>query len=462
MTFGAVRLLDKPQYPAEARETTTLARQVNYGGAPVPFDFTRAAERSMQAVVHIKASESRQAALQRQRDLRQSDPFEYFFGQRFGYEQQPRTGTGSGVIYSADGYILTNNHVIEGADQVKVTLTDDRDFVATVVGTDPKTDVAVLKIDGTDLPTVTLADSDRLRVGDIVFAVGNPLGVGQTVTMGIVSAKGRSKLGLLENVAGYEDFIQTDAAINMGNSGGALIDARGRLVGINSAIISPSRGNIGIGLAIPVNLARFVLDSLATTGTVARGHLGVSSETVTADVAEQLGLPRTTRGVVLTDIDPDSPAEKAGLQRTDVVVAINGHAVGTWEELRLLIAQVPPGATASLRVMRDGQPLAIDVTLDRAKENPDELFAGVEVAPLTPELRRRLRDPRINGLVITKVAEDSPFRDRLAPNLIILEINRAPVTELRVAQGKLVRGGSNLLTVFDGRGVRFVVIALPR
>ncbi|MDP3072229.1 MAG: Do family serine endopeptidase [Opitutaceae bacterium] len=391
--------------------------------------------------------------------------FRQFFGDIPDQERRSeQQGMGSGVIVTTDGYILTNNHVIEGADKVKVTLADDRDFVATVVGADPKTDVAVLKIDGQDLPRVTLADSDKLRVGDIVFAVGNPLGVGQTVTMGIVSAKGRSKLGLLENVSGYEDFIQTDAAINMGNSGGALVDARGRLVGINSAIISPSRGNIGIGLAIPVNLARFVLDSLATSGTVARGHLGVSSETVTADVAEQLGLARTIRGVVITDIDPESPAERAGLKRTDVVVAINGHTVATWEELRLLISQVAPEATASLKVMRDGEALTIDVTLGRVEEKPNELFAGVEVAPLTPELRRRLgiRDPRITGLVITGMDDNSPLRDRLAPNMVILEINRAPVPDLRAARDKIVKGDRNLLSVFDGRGVRFVVVTVPR
>ena len=185
--------------------------------------------------------------------------FRQFFGNIPDQERESRQeGLGSGVIVSADGYILTNNHVVEGADELKVTLADDRDFMAKVVGTDPKTDVAVLKIEAEGLPTVTLADSDKLRVGDVVFDVGNPLGVGQTVTMGIISAKGRSKLGLLENVSGYEDFIQTDAAINMGNSGGALVDARGRLIGINSAIITPSRGSVGIGFAIPVNLARFI------------------------------------------------------------------------------------------------------------------------------------------------------------------------------------------------------------
>ena len=388
-----------------------------------------------------------------------------FFRQYFGIPDQEREsrqeGLGSGVIVTADGYILTNNHVVEGADELKVTLSDDRDFIAKVIGNDPKTDIAVLKIEGENLPTVTLADSDKLRVGDVVFAVGNPLGVGQTVTMGIVSAKGRSKLGLLENVSGYEDFIQTDAAINMGNSGGALIDARGRLVGINSAIITPSRGNIGIGLAIPVNLAAFILNSLVETGAVARGYLGIEADTITADVAEQLGLSRDTRGVVVTDLDPNSPAEKAGLKRTDVILALNGHPVTTREELRLLVSQTVPDSRASLKIVSDGRPRTLAVTVGKVVENPNELLAGIDVAPLTAELRRRLRlnDPRVNGLAITRVAEDSPFADRLRPDMVILEVNRGPVAEIRAAREKLV-SGRNLLAVFERGQVRFVVVTI--
>ncbi len=387
-----------------------------------------------------------------------------FFGNIPDQERESRQeGLGSGVIVTADGFILTNNHVVEGADELKITLADDRDFIAKVIGTDPKTDIAVLKIDARDLPTVTLADSDKLRVGDIVFAVGNPLGVGQTVTMGIVSAKGRSKLGLLENVSGYEDFIQTDAAINMGNSGGALIDARGRLVGINSAILSPSRGNIGIGFAIPINLASFIMNSLAESGTVARGYLGVTSDTLTADIAEQLGLPKESRGVVVTDIDPDSPAEKAGLKRTDVILAINNHPISTWEELRLLVAQVVPESKATLKIVRDGKPRSIEVTVGKVTENPNELIAGIEVTPLTAEARRRLgiRDQRITGLLIANVAEDSPYRGQLAANMVILELNRSPVPDLRTAREKL-QAGRNLFAIFDGRSIRYVVIALAR
>ena len=390
--------------------------------------------------------------------------FRQFFGNVPDQERESKQeGLGSGVIVTPDGYILTNNHVVEGADELKVTLADDRDFIAKVIGSDPKTDIAVLKIDAKDLPTITLADSGKLRVGDVVFAVGNPLGVGQTVTMGIVSATGRSKLGLLENVSGYEDFIQTDAAINMGNSGGALVDARGRLVGINSAILSPSRGNIGIGFAIPVNLASFIMNSLVESGAVARGYLGVTSDTVTPDVAEQLGLAKSTRGVVITDIDPDSPAEKAGLKRTDVILAINHHPISTWEELRLLVSQIVPESKAALKIVRDGRERTVDVTLGKVVDNPNELLTGVDVMPLTPEVRRRLgiQDTRITGLVITSVADDSPFRDRLAPSMVILEVNRFPVPDLRSARERLVPG-RNLLAIFDGRAIRFVVVNVTK
>jgi S1-C subfamily serine protease len=296
-----------------------------------------------------------------------------------------------------------------------------------------------------------------------VFAVGNPLGVGQTVTMGIVSAKGRSKLGLLENVSGYEDFIQTDAAINMGNSGGALLDARGRLVGINSAIISPSRGNIGIGLAIPINLASFIMNSLVENGVVARGFLGISSDTLTGDVAEQLGLKKETRGAVITDVEPDGPADKAGIKATDVVIALNNHPVTTSEELRLLISQVVPDAKATLRIARDGKERTVEVRMGQAIENPNEFVEGVTVTTLTPELKRRFRitDPRINGLLITEVAETSPYADRLARGLILIQVNRERITDLQSARALLrPRPERNLLTIFDGLEFRYVSIVL--
>jgi serine protease Do/serine protease DegQ len=384
------------------------------------------------------------------------------FGNRIQIPDQERKeeGLGSGVIVSPDGYILTNNHVVEGADELKVALSDDRKFTAKLVGSDDKTDVAVIKIDAANLPAVTLADSDKLRVGDIVFAVGNPLGVGETVTMGIVSAKGRSDLKILGEVGSYEDYIQTDAAINLGNSGGALVDAKGRLVGINSAIISPSRGNVGIGFAIPVNLAASVMKSLILTGTVSRGYLGVETQDMASDVAEQLGLPANKKGLVVSDITPDSPAEKAGLKDSDVILSIDGKPVASSEELRLAIAERPPGTRISLKVMRDGKPSGIDVVLGSAPEASSELLAGVSAVPLTDDARRKIGiDPRVNGLLVTDVDANSPFAEVLAANMVIMEINRTAVSNLAAARA-LLQKGRNLLFVYHNGTPGFLVVTV--
>lgn len=394
---------------------------------------------------------------------RAPNPYRQLFGDT-SPDEGKEEGLGSGVIVSENGYVLTNNHVVEGADELKVTLNDDREFTARLVGADPKTDVAVIKIEATRLPAITLADSDRLRVGDVVFAIGNPLGVGQTVTSGIVSAKGRNKLGLLESVGGYENFIQTDAAINMGNSGGALVDARGRLVGINSAILSTSRGSIGIGFAVPVNLAASIMHSLIETGTVARGYLGVTTDTITPDIAEDLGLPGAGKGVIITDVSPvDGPAGKAGLKRRDAILGVDDKPVSSVEELRLLIAQSTPGSVVKLRVLRDGKERAVDVTLGTLTEKPNELFAGIEVARLKDEDRRRLgvTDTRFNGLMITEVADDSPFKERLAAGMVIVEIGSVPVTEVAEAQAALRPGHRNLLLVYYRSQFRYVTISLP-
>ncbi len=359
-------------------------------------------------------------------------------------------GLGSGVIVSADGYILTNNHVVEGADELKVALPDDRELIAKVIGADPKTDIAVIKVEANRLPVMTLADSDNIRVGDIVFAVGNPLGVGQTVTMGIVSAKGRS-VGILDEVEGYESFIQTDAAINMGNSGGALVDAKGRLIGINSAILSPSRGSVGIGFAVPVNLASAVMRSLIETGTVARGYLGVQSQTLSPEDAEALGLPPDTKGVTVTDVSPGSAAEKAGLKRGDVILSVNDKSIAALKDLRMFIAQCAPGSRVRLQISRDGKQQGVDVTLGKLDENPDELLVGVNVTPLAPDSRRRLNIPsRLNGLLITSVAEDSPYADRLLPEVLIIQIDREGVADLDTARRVLTPGRHMLFVYYRG------------
>jgi serine protease Do/serine protease DegQ len=373
-----------------------------------------------------------------------------FFGVGPGEERERKEeGLGSGVIISSDGYILTNNHVVEGADELKVALPDDREFIAKVIGADPKTDIAVIKIEAENLPTLVLADSDKLRVGDVVFAVGNPLGVGQTVTMGIVSAKGRSQLGLLEG--GYESFIQTDAAINLGNSGGALVDAKGRLVGINSAIISTSRGSIGLGFAIPINLAASVMNSLIATGTVSRGFLGVSAQTITSEDAASLQLPRGTRGVMVTDVTPDSPASRGGLRRGDVILEFNNRPVSSWEDLRLLIAESVPGAKVFLKVARDGKIMNVEASLDKFDEKPDEFITGVDVTPLTDEIRAQLRvPPRIDGLVVKSIAKDSPYADALVPNCVIVQIDREYVTSLADAKAAMTPGRHLLYVYYRG------------
>jgi serine protease Do/serine protease DegQ len=384
------------------------------------------------------------------------------FGLRGG--EQKQRGLGSGVIVSTDGYIITNNHVVEGADELKVMLNDEREFTAKIIGTDPKTDVAVIKIEAENLPAATLADSGKLRVGDVVFAIGNPLGVGQTVTMGIISATSR-RVGILDEVGGYEDFIQTDAAINQGNSGGALIDARGRLVGINSAILSTSQGNIGIGFAIPVNLASSIMHSLIETGTVARGYLGVSTDNVTADMAESFGLKRDQRGVIITDLNPaDGPAAKAGLKREDIIVGVDDKPVATRDDLRLIIAQTPPGTKVTVRYLRDGKPLSQEITLGTLPDDnaaDGELLPGLSVSPLSDALRREYRiDPSVEGVLITNVDAASPYREVFPPGAVIETINRMPVTDLVTAK-RALRDGRNLASYYY-RGVRRIVTFVSR
>ncbi len=373
--------------------------------------------------------------------------------------EQTQRGLGSGVIVSKDGYIITNNHVVEGADELKVLLNDERELTAKVIGTDPKTDVAVIKIDAENLPAATLADSAKLRVGDIVFAIGNPLGVGQTVTMGIVSATGR-RVGILEEVAGYEDFIQTDAAINRGNSGGALIDARGRLVGINSAIISTSSGNIGIGFSIPINLANSIMSSLLETGTVSRGYLGVQTQALTADEAEGFGLPKDTKGVVITDLNPaDGPAAKAGLKREDIITAINDKGVSTRDDLRLVIAQTLPGTKVTVKYIRGGKPESKEVTLGKLPDDSlanGEFLPGVTVTALSPEVRKEMRiDERVDGLVVTEVAESSAYRQIFPQGAVIVQLNRVPVADLASAKREL-RDGRNLAFVYYRGAFRYI------
>jgi serine protease Do len=366
---------------------------------------------------------------------------------RHGQRRQPemkQQGLGSGVVVSADGYILTNNHVVDGADEVKVTLdAGKREFVAEVVGRDPKADLAVLKIDAKGLTPIAIGDSDALEVGDTVLAIGNPFGIGQTVTSGIVSATGRSGLGIEE----YEDFIQTDAAINPGNSGGALIDADGRLVGINTAIYSRTGGSMGLGFAIPSNLARTVMEQLITKGKIERGFIGVNLQELTPELKKEF---KVETGALVTAVSPDSAGEKAGLKQGDVIVKYDGAAVEDPRRLKLMVGRHAPGAEVKIEVVRDGaektftlklgeQPgddkkLGGDSTPDRANSDEDTLN-GVGVADISTQAREQFNLPRdLKGVLVVGVEPDcAAAKAGLQEGDVILEINKQPVETAKQA-----------------------------
>jgi serine protease Do len=322
------------------------------------------AQRTMPAVVNIASTRVYQTPDELPSSPLFRDPFfrEFFgddFFRFFGVPQERvERSLGSGVIVSKDGYIITNNHVVSEATEVTVSLADKREFEATVIGTDPKTDVAILKIDGTDLPLVPLGNSDKARVGDIVLAIGNPFGIGQTVTMGIISATGRSHVGITD----YEDFIQTDAAINPGNSGGALVDIEGDLVGINTAIISRSGGYQGIGFAIPTNIAKAVMDAIVEHGRIIRGWLGVSVQEVTQQIAAEFGLKKPG-GELFVEVSPNSPAAKAGLRRGDIIVRYEAEKIEETTALRKLIADTPINKKVPLTVWRDKKSTRVTVVI---------------------------------------------------------------------------------------------------
>jgi Do/DeqQ family serine protease len=400
-----------------------------------------------------------------------TDPFG-LFGDPFGRQPRvPRTqrGLGSGVIVSEDGYILTNHHVVGSADRITVELSGNRTRTATLVGSDEPSDLALLKVEADDLHPIRLGDSDAVRVGDVVLAIGNPLGIGQTVTMGIVSAKGRSTG---PGDGSYEDFLQTDAPINQGNSGGALVNMQGELVGINTQIVSQSGGNIGIGFAIPARMAEHVMTAIRTDGRVHRGQLGVTVQPVTTDLAASLGLEQVD-GALVSDIRPGSGADRAGLERADVILEFNGQPVHDTNALRNRVAETAPGSRATLLVSRDGRQRELSVTLDEASApaRVDAQLAagdasatlGVAVEPLTPALASRMNlGPDVRGLVVGEVRPDSRAASAgIRTGDVIEEVNRQPVTsvdELRDAirnapdRPMLVlvhRGGTDLFLTVD-------------
>jgi serine protease Do len=404
------------------------------------------------------------------------DMLRQFFGNQFQGRSQRRqynvpkqTGIGSGVVVTKDGYILTNNHVVEGADEVKVALQDGPEFTAKVIGRDPKSDVAVIKIDAKDLPAVQLADSDKVEVGDVVLAIGNPFGIGQTVTTGIVSATGRAgELGL-----DYEDFIQTDAAINPGNSGGALVDAEGRLIGINTAILSRSGGNQGIGFAIPVNLARDVMGSLIKDGRVTRGYLGVMIQDVNPALAKEFKL-NEDKGAIVGDVTADSPAEKAGLKSGDVIIEFNGKTVTDSRHLKLEVARTAPGESVPVKVLRDGQSKTIQVTVkelpgteklaknDTDKNDDNGTLNGVTVTDIDRGARQQFELPdNVKGVVVTEVDPNSAAAEAgLQPGDVIQEINRKSVKTAQeaVTMTEHTADKTTLLRVWRNGGSRFVVV----
>jgi len=364
---------------------------------------------------------------------------QFFGGNMRGMPQAPsqqrERGLGSGVIVSPNGYILTNNHVVDGANDVQVTLSDKREYKARVVGADPKVDIAVLKIDASDLPTIVVGDSSKIQIGDYALAVGNPFGVGKTVTMGIVSATGRTHLGIED----YEDFIQTDAPINPGNSGGALINDRGELIGINTAIIAHgSEGNQGIGFAIPANLVRNVMDEIVKTGKVTRAYLGILPQDVSPAIAKSFGVKEYT-GALVGDVTADSPAQKAGLKNGDIILELNGKPVADANELRMNISMMAPGTSVNLKVLRNGEDRNVTATLgelptekasaEQGSGDSNSELSGISVQNLTPNMAQQLGVPAgTSGVVITKVDPSSSAAEAgLQRGDVIQEVNRKPI-----------------------------------
>ena len=403
------------------------------------------------------------------------DQLRKFFGKGFQIPEQPETqnqkALGSGVIISTDGYILTNNHVVENSKTIQVTLNDGRKLSAKVIGTDPQTDVALLKIDASNLEPITLADSDSAQVGDVVLAVGDPFGIGTTVTEGIISAKNRTRV---TSGDADEDFIQTDAAINPGNSGGALVDIEGRLIGINTSILSRSGGNQGIGFAVPANLCRWVADSLITKGKVERGYLGVHIQTLTPELAKAFKVNRV-EGAVVIDVTPNSAAEQAGFKSGDVVVEFNNRPIDSADQLKLQVAETPPGSAIPVQVDRSGQVMSLNVTLKEltadglAKNEPSvkrgehDALTGVEVANLDRDARDELRVPNtVRGTLITQVEPSSAaYEAGLRENDVILEINRQPIqstedfTKATTGKGG---GGETLVKIWSQNGTHYVAV----
>ncbi len=398
--------------------------------------------------------------------------FEHFFGPQFHQNPSPRRrhqqGTGSGFIISADGYILTNNHVVENADKITVTLANDKKAEARLIGTDPKSDVALIKVDVDEkLPTIPLGDSETLEVGEWVIAIGNPFGLNQTVTVGIVSAKGRSRVGINE----YENFIQTDAAINPGNSGGPLLNIHGEVIGINSALYSRTGGYMGIGFAIPVNMVKYIVNQLKKNGKVTRGLLGIALQDLDDELADSFGLD-SAHGILVTEVIPDSPADKAGVKERDVIIKLNKREIRDSSELRNRIALTVPGTTVELVVIRDGKQRKIKVTVSEQPDNfgsidpfstgslLDEL--GIIAQDLNPDLADQLNYHGRTGVIINDILPDSPAeRSGLKPGQLIEEVNKVKIGSMKELQEVLERSVGQkrvLLRIRSGNYSQYIAL----
>jgi serine protease Do len=455
----------------EAKYTVAEARN------QIVFDqgFSPVVRSAAPAVVNISSSRVVKAP-QGSEEL--NDPFlRKFFGEEFSRQfRVPRErrehSLGSGVIVNPSGYVLTNSHVVDGATNIKVALSDTREFDGKIVGIDPGTDIAVLKINADHLSTLPFADSSKVEVGDIALAMGNPFGVGRTVTMGIVSAIQRGGLGIED----YEDFIQTDASINPGNSGGALVNVHGELIGINTAILSPSGGNLGIGFAVPSNMAQTVMDQIIKTGKVTRGFMGVSIQDITPDIAAAMKL-NVRKGALVGDVEENSPAARSGLQPGDVIVELNGKPVADSRELRLAVSSLAPGTTIKLRTLRNGATKDVAMTLGdmpvkqsaaNTREKPsspesDEPKLGIAVTELTPEIRRQLElSTDTKGIVVADVQEGGAAAEAgIQPGDVIEEVNRKAVQNYNDFRALIMNRGTDPLLFRINREGHSTYVAIP-
>ena len=438
--------------------------------------FVNVVKKAKPAVVNIKVEKTTTRNFQGGQipeEMFNNPFFEQFFGPQFRqYQQKPQEyiqrGQGSGFIISKDGFILTNNHVVEGADSIKVTLSDDRDFDAKVIGTDPQTDVALIKIeDPENLPVLPLGDSANLEAGEWVIAIGNPFGLNQTVTVGVVSATGRSSVGISE----YENFIQTDAAINPGNSGGPLINGRGEVVGINTALFSRTGGYMGIGFAIPINMAKSIEEQLHKEGKVTRGWLGVVIQNIDKNLAESFGLKKV-QGILISEVQKDSPASAAGLQQGDVIIRLNGVELLDVSDLRNRVALLKPGSKAMVEIIRSGREKKVQVSIGEQPSNFSKSGSGSNkgdsleqygliLQELTPELAKKFEYAEDSGVIISDVASGSPAEAAgLKPGQLVEEVNREKVGSLKELDKILKKSRSDkvLLRIRAGNYSTYVVL----